>query len=259
LYGGIETVTISRLYELNIDRVIDGTIPLLAPAVTASRIYDKLSEIVDPAFAFAGALAIELIGFRAMRLQVRMKAHNDTNRNQNERSQFSAPMFPIWAIISIYLIVTGVIVFITEGENEIALVIAVFPLLGLVGAWFDGLQRGQNKRENARADEREKKKRERQAKNDERKQARQEAARQASKDQGKQDKQARTKASKTSKGGKASDEDLLSSWELDAAITNADLGRKFGISGEAIRQRKSRLLLSGDIKEIDGLIVVERS
>jgi len=140
-----------NFYSFDFDRMIDGSIPLLAPLPTAAKVYEHLGDLVPLPFAFAGALAIELIGFRSMRLQTRMIAHNSSNKNQNERTQYKAPTSQVWAMIIFYLVIAISIVFLMDRVDGLgAWVIAVFPLFGLLGGWFDGLQRGQNQREDAR-------------------------------------------------------------------------------------------------------------
>jgi len=243
-----------NFYSFDFDRMIDGSIPLLAPLPTAAKVYEHLGDLVPLPFAFAGALAIELIGFRSMRLQTRMIAHNSSNKNQNERTQYKAPTSQVWAMIIFYLVIAISIVFLMDRVDGLgAWVIAVFPLFGLLGGWFDGLQRGQNQREDAREADRDERQKVKAASKQERKASTQAQGKATSK--GKARRPAST--SQTSKASKASDDALLKAWQVDPLISNAELGRMFEVSGEAIRQRKNRLGLAGviDYRQDLGIVV----
>ena len=217
-------------------KIITNSIPILAVAPTACVVYAGLVNILPvypEVFAFAGGAAIEIIGFLTVGMATRMTDFNAQNKNRDERTQFTAPTWQTWLLLSLYLCITIIIaVFLDVYPVLSKWVTALFPLLGLSGGWLNGLQQGQNKREEEREAMRKRKK--------------QVAPKPPA------------KPKQVTRKPPVPDTTLLNAWRKHPQASNKAIGDLVGLTAEAVRLRKKKMVKNGSIRIVHGTVEIER-
>lgn len=199
-------------------KILSLVLPILAPIPTAwvagTSLYNVLKFPVI--VAIVAALVVELVGFGGVTTAQRMTEHNK-HCKANEKA-YRVPVWQAWAVIGIYLFaITALTVLVEFIAGAVKFAVLTFPLLGLSGFWLATLNSGIDRQER-------------------------------DKQQARDNKPARLVKATPKKQHKAqvkiTDKQLQDFWLANPGAGNAETGRAFCVSGEAIRQRRAKLLQS---------------
>ena len=202
-------------------------IPIMAPAPTAYVVGAALQRVLNwPVWvACLAALILEGLGFAAVDTAGTMWQFNRTRNAAEKAARLTAPAWLAFLITGLYLAVVLAFVLFLDTVKALAwLAPAAFPFLSLVGFALFVLRKEQQARQETRQAARQLA------------QVNRQLARQGKQLAGQLD-----KALRKSKRKPITDSDLLAWWTDHPKASNAETARQFGVSGEAVRQRRERL------------------
>lgn len=208
-------------------------IPVLAPAPTAYVVGAALQRVLGWPIWVAGlaALILEGLGFVAVDTAGQIYQYNRTNNAAERSAKLTAPAGLAYAVAGLYLVVVLAFVLFLDTVKALArLAPAAFPFLSLVGFLLFTLRKDQQAREEARKEARQLA------------QANRHLARKALSNCAQGNVNLRTRQRQLAHKP-ITDNDLLAWWTAHPAASNAETGRQFGISRQAVQQRRENLTL----------------